>query len=516
MTPTPLAPAAIAFAQSNLRKFLMPIFLGLNAMLLAACGGGDSDQSTATVPPTVAITLPNASVITKDNVQISVAVTGSPTTVLLLKDTAVLATLTAPNYTYTWNTSAEPERAYQITAKAIKAGTADVVSAARQITLDRTPPVVLSRLPASGAVNVSVTSEISITFNEPLLASSVNAQSARLLVAGSAVASSAALDTAGTKLRLAFATQPALPALVTVALAGLTDLAGNTVTIADASFTMPAASSPTTSTPTAAIELIVPSLTFSSAAPQGTDTQWNFKVNLNNLSVGHNSSNVKLFLDGKDTAASASDDQSAACRAVANRICYDLPFAGFDSFYNGNHTFTAKVTLANSVVLESSPTSVTINIPNLATSWVREAGSTGSLTTTMVPAAYQAVSLFASPAYSGFFSQQTASGTPGSYQSSYLMTVALAGGFVSGLNAPFFRAVTTSPAGSLDTVIIRIRSCSPATCSVWNAQTSFLGSDTIKVSPPFIANIDRLEIQLTYRSSQPDSTVLIGNVFVGR
>jgi Bacterial Ig-like domain len=189
-------------------------------------------------PPTVTISNPSVDVFTKGTVNIQVVVTGAPESVDLLKDGKVLATLLMP-YSYSWDTSTEPEKAYSITAKAIKAGTADVTSAAKQVTVDRTAPTLVSRVPVNGAVNVFLADEISATLSEPILTSSVNTTNAQLKIGTNVVTSTATLDTAGTKLVLKPTLLPALTATITVALNGLTDRAGNALNVPNSSFNAP-------------------------------------------------------------------------------------------------------------------------------------------------------------------------------------------------------------------------------------------------------------------------------------
>jgi Bacterial Ig-like domain len=200
---------------------------------LIACGGGSTTNAL-----TVSISSPSVDAFTKGALSIQVVVTGAPDTVDLLKDGTVLATLAAP-YSYSWDTSAEPERAYSLTARAKKAGAADVISAAKQVTVDRTVPSLVSRVPINNAVNVFLADEISATFSEPMLASSVTANSAQLKIGTNVLATTAALDTAGTKLVLKPTLLPALTATITVALNGLTDRAGNTLTVPNSSFNAP-------------------------------------------------------------------------------------------------------------------------------------------------------------------------------------------------------------------------------------------------------------------------------------
>ena len=199
----------------NNRFVFLPVLI-----VLAACGGPPT-------PPTVNISSPSVQVYTKASVTIQVAVTGEPNTVELLKDGVLLATLIAP-YQYIWDTTGEPEATYNLTARASKNGvTAPVVSAAKQITVDRTAPSVVSRSPANAATNVFLADEISLTFTEPMLASSITGTTVQLQEGINPIARNANLDTAGTKLMVIPASLPTLPATMNVVVNGITDRAGN-------------------------------------------------------------------------------------------------------------------------------------------------------------------------------------------------------------------------------------------------------------------------------------------------
>jgi Bacterial Ig-like domain len=213
------------------------LFIALTSSLIAC--GDSAPKPTATV----SISSPSVDVFTKGSVTFQVVVTGAPDSVDLLKDGTVLANLVAP-YSYSWDTSAEPEKAYSLTARAKKAGTADVTSAVKTVTVDRTAPSLVSRVPTSGTLNVFLAEEINATFSEPILTSSVTPSNAQLKIGTNPVATTATLDTAGTKLVLKPTLLPALTATITVALNGLTDRAGNALVVANSSFNAPDWQSP--------------------------------------------------------------------------------------------------------------------------------------------------------------------------------------------------------------------------------------------------------------------------------
>ncbi len=195
--------------------FLLPL-----AALMAACGG-------AVTAPTVSLSSPSAQVFTNASVSLQVTVTGDLSSVELLKDGTLLATLTAP-YQYTWDTTSQPEGTYNISARASKSGlAAPVVSAAQQITVDRTSPTITARTPTNAAVNVFLADEISLSFSEPMLPSSINTTTLQLQQSGSPIARNANLDAAGTKLMVVPTALPTLPANLSLVANGLTDRAGN-------------------------------------------------------------------------------------------------------------------------------------------------------------------------------------------------------------------------------------------------------------------------------------------------
>jgi Bacterial Ig-like domain len=194
--------------------------------------------TAASIALTASISSPSADVFVKGALNVQVVVTGAPDSVDLLKEGVVLASLVAP-YTYSWDTTTEPEKTYSLTARAKKAGTPDVTSAAKQITVDRTAPTVVSRVPANGAVNVFLADEISATFSEPILASSVNTTNVQLKIGANVISSLPSLNAAGTKITIAPTTLPALTATINMVFTGLTDRAGNAAVIANSNFVAP-------------------------------------------------------------------------------------------------------------------------------------------------------------------------------------------------------------------------------------------------------------------------------------
>ncbi len=200
----------------------------LFTLALVACGGGTSTAPGPSAPSlSVAFSSPNSDVFTQNSlVKIKLAVTGDPSSVELLKDGVLLSVLNAP-YEYDFETVNSIEKTYALTARVKKAGFADVVSAVRQISVDRSAPTVTARVPIDAAPDVFLGNEISVTFNEAVSPASITAQSSQLRVGASVVSSVASLDASGTKLTLRPTALPSLPATLDVVLTGITDLAGN-------------------------------------------------------------------------------------------------------------------------------------------------------------------------------------------------------------------------------------------------------------------------------------------------
>jgi hypothetical protein len=214
------------------------------SLALCACGSKPAVEPMV-VSPTVAISSPSVDVFVRGSVTFQVVVGESPDSVDLLKDGAVLATLVPP-YTYVWDTALEMEKVYSITARANKAGAAAVLSAPRQVTVDRTAPTVVSRVPGSGAMNVFLADEMSVTFNEPLLASSVTSAGVQLKQGANVVTTTATPDATGTKVILKPTVLPSLSATLKVVLNGLTDRAGNVLAPVESTFGAPDWQSPGT------------------------------------------------------------------------------------------------------------------------------------------------------------------------------------------------------------------------------------------------------------------------------
>ncbi|MEW8525964.1 MAG: Ig-like domain-containing protein, partial [Candidatus Thiodiazotropha endolucinida] len=115
-------------------------------------------------------------------------------------------------------------------------------SAAISITVtpmvDSTPPTIVARVPQPSATDVSVTTSISVDFDEPLLESLINSQSLQLSVDSSPVSASVSYDDQNNRLSLTPDAALTAATTYTVTLAGnLQDLAGNPVESVNWNFT---------------------------------------------------------------------------------------------------------------------------------------------------------------------------------------------------------------------------------------------------------------------------------------
>ncbi|MES9823813.1 MAG: Ig-like domain-containing protein [Candidatus Thiodiazotropha endolucinida] len=115
-------------------------------------------------------------------------------------------------------------------------------SAAISITVtpmvDNTPPTIVARVPQPSATDVSVTTSISVDFDEPLLESLITSQSLQLSVDSSPVSASVSYDNQNNRLSLTPDAALTTATTYTVTLAGnLQDLAGNPVASVSWNFT---------------------------------------------------------------------------------------------------------------------------------------------------------------------------------------------------------------------------------------------------------------------------------------
>lgn len=203
--------------------------------------------------PNPVITSPAAGETTYTRGTLNVAASvsgGEPDLVELLADGSVVATLAgtqAGGYTASWDTTAVAEGSYQLVVRARRGDTV-VPSAPRTVVVDRTPPTVAARSPAPGANQVTASDVVTVTFNEPVDPASLsNADDpADVRVAllqggpgGAAVPALAELSIDGRVLTLTPMSPLATNFQYGVRLQGITDRAGNALTLVEWAFSVP-------------------------------------------------------------------------------------------------------------------------------------------------------------------------------------------------------------------------------------------------------------------------------------
>lgn len=218
---------------------LLPKLLAL--MLLSACidlpevepndPGGDVGIGTGGENPELAVrlVLPGDPTHVRGSVSIQVEVETdwpSPEKVELFAGEVLLAELHAP-YSYEWDTTNFPEGTYSLIARAVQ-GELSATSQARQLTIDRTAPQVVSRTPAPEATLVPSGESIRIEFSEGMSAGTLSDGTVLLHINGSSIPKSLSLSEDGKVLTITPSSAITLPATAAVTLAsGITDWAGN-------------------------------------------------------------------------------------------------------------------------------------------------------------------------------------------------------------------------------------------------------------------------------------------------
>ncbi len=124
-----------------------------------------------TLPLSAAISSPVETAYTSDSITLTVATTGRPDVIELLRNGVFVSRLSKP-YEYTWNTSGFAEGEYVFHVRARK-GSTQVLSEPRVVHVDRTVPQISSRYPEPESAAIWSTEYIKIGFSEPLLRESV-------------------------------------------------------------------------------------------------------------------------------------------------------------------------------------------------------------------------------------------------------------------------------------------------------------------------------------------------------
>lgn len=192
--------------------------------LLMSCSENTQKETSITVE----IISPASNISVKNELLIQLSVSGAePDSVKLLKNEKLLSTLSAP-YTFVWKTDAEIEGDYVFSAVASKANK-DYKSQPRVITLDRSPPKIISQQPVPLSNDAWVADPITINFNEEIREESISSQTINVKITGTdqSLAATSALENE----RRTLVITPLVPfeatSSITVTLNGVTDSLGN-------------------------------------------------------------------------------------------------------------------------------------------------------------------------------------------------------------------------------------------------------------------------------------------------
>jgi hypothetical protein len=217
-------------------------FLPVLALVAAVAGcssqepGPEPEPTPETPPADLVVTLssPAGTAYTHEPLTAEVVIAGGPAEkVELLAGDQVLATASAPPYSFTWDTTLSPEGPYTLWARASANGKV-FPSNHRLVVVDRTAPQLVSHTPTAGTFVEGHSAAVTLMFSEPLLLSSVDVS--RFDV-GYTQAALAQLSEDGRTLTLQSVADLASPDSLRVFAfdSGLTDLAGNPVGRLDAS-----------------------------------------------------------------------------------------------------------------------------------------------------------------------------------------------------------------------------------------------------------------------------------------
>jgi len=204
------------------------------ALLILATAVGCSAEVTPppsplpTLPaPVVTLTSPTGTVFTRATVKVEVAVSeGDAEKVELLAGGQVIASSSAPPYSFEWDTASVAEGPHVLWARASANGKTFTSAQPQLVVVDRTAPRMSGFSPSADAVIAGTNAAVTLTFNEPLLASSVDASK---FTVADRPAASARLSEDGHTLTLQSAEGLSTPVSLHTSSfnTGLTDLAGN-------------------------------------------------------------------------------------------------------------------------------------------------------------------------------------------------------------------------------------------------------------------------------------------------
>jgi hypothetical protein len=183
---------------------------------------------------------PTGTVFTNGTLDVQVELVGSPNVLveLVLDGKDTVAVLEPPAYKLAWNTASIQEGPHLLTARAVL-GSKTLVSEARTVTVDRTPPQFVLRTPAPDAQEVSVHEPIYAVFSEAIKTETLTDSSVRLTLAGGAtVPRTISLSSDGKTLRVLPNSSPSVPSTLMLNVTNaITDMAGNNLSLPANSWT---------------------------------------------------------------------------------------------------------------------------------------------------------------------------------------------------------------------------------------------------------------------------------------
>jgi Bacterial Ig-like domain/Bacterial Ig domain len=474
------------------------------------------------VTPTIAFTTPAEDLYFTGPMEFAFAVTGSPDKVELYKNGALEATLQAP-YAYRWENPSEAEGTYTFTAKTIKSGSTDITSAPRTIIIDRTFPTLVSRTPADGAKNVLSTDEISITMSEPMLPSSIDANSVRLYIGQTELLTTTSLDSTGKKIRVAFVRTPILPATVTMVVNGIKDLAGKVASVPNISFGM--VDQIITGPPKVILTLSKYGLSNSGATTA--------KINLQNFSSStplSSTISIRLLTNGRILAVNPSSLAQGPVDCPVGTCRLETFY--LNSIQNGSHPIKAQVYLADGTIIESNVVTLSVNIQNLSfnfpAGWTPFPDNIGSVLGAPAPQAFtdreaSNQDKFGFPPDIQWRSHQQVFDAARNAESGIAVynrkfNIAAIDNIVGAEGIYVFSFGFDNTAFNNDTVYARARACRFVNdCTVWNSRITTVSNSSynkgeLRLNAPRIDGTGYIEVEVTFDSRQRNSNFLVYNV----
>lgn len=198
------------------------------SLKLAIAQAGDLIVRWAAPAPEESVSYTNGALLLEATIE-----GGTAEAVEFHRDTQFLVRVTAPPYTYSWDTRGMTEGEFQVTARAVRGGRT-FTSVSRRVVVDRTQPTVASRTPASSNAQVSARAPLEAIFSEPVRPASISQDNVEVLAHGDTrIEAGVSLSADGTTLTITPTAPIPAPSTVLVKLGTsaqpILDLAGNVV-----------------------------------------------------------------------------------------------------------------------------------------------------------------------------------------------------------------------------------------------------------------------------------------------